>query len=74
MFNAVIRGWINYYARFHKSELYGVFRHINRTLVRWARRKYKKLKGHQRRATRWLGKIARRDPRLFAHWEMGVLP
>ncbi len=74
MFNPVIRGWINYYGRFYKSELYPVLMHLNRALVRWARRKYKKFAIHQRRATNWLGRIARREPDLFSHWQMGILP
>jgi len=49
MFNPVIRGWINYYGRFYKSELYSVLRHLNRALVQWVRRKYKRL-NHRRRA------------------------
>jgi RNA-directed DNA polymerase len=74
MFNPVLRGWINYYGRFYKSELYAVLRHMDRALIRWVRRKYKKLQRHQRRATYWLGGIARREPKLFAHWQMGILP
>ena len=62
MFNPVLRGWVNYYGRFYKSEMYSVMRHMNRALIRWARRKYKKLSRHQRRAEYWLGKIAKRDP------------
>ena len=74
MFNPVIRGWINYYGRFYKSELYSVLRHMDRALIRWVRRKYKKLSRHQRRATYWLGRIARREPKLFSHWQMGIYP
>lgn len=74
MFNPVIRGWVNYYGRFYKSELYSVLRHMNRALVRWVRRKYKKYTRHHRRAEYWLGKIARREPKLFAHWQMGIYP
>jgi RNA-directed DNA polymerase len=74
MFNPVIQGWINYYGRFYKSELYSVLRHMNRALVHWARRKYKRLNRHRRRAEHWLGNLAKRDPRLFAHWKMGILP
>ncbi len=74
MFNPVIRGWVNYYGRFYKSELYSVFMHMDRALIRWVRKKYKKLAGHQRRATYWLGKIARREPKLFVHWQMGICP
>jgi hypothetical protein len=29
MFNPVIRGWIGYFGRYHKSALYPVFRHLN---------------------------------------------
>lgn len=74
MIDPVIRGWINYYSRFYKSELNYVLRFLNRKLVHWASRKYKKLNRHTRRAEHWLGKLARRQPRLFAHWRMGILP
>ena len=33
MFNAVIRGWINYYGRFYKSGLYPVLRHLNKATI-----------------------------------------
>jgi RNA-directed DNA polymerase len=59
MFNPVIRGWINYYGRFYKSELYGVLRHLNQALVRWVRRKYKRFNRHRRKAEQWLGRLAR---------------
>ncbi len=74
MFNPVIRGWINYYGRFYKSELYSVLKHMDQALIRWVRRKYKKLSNHQRRSTHWIGRIARREPKLFAHWQMGIYP
>lgn len=74
MFNPVIRGWVNYYGHFYRSELYKVLRHMNKALVHWARRKYKKLTQHRRRAEHYLGRIAKQEPQLFAHWKMGVLP
>ena len=74
MFSPTIRGWINYYGSFYKSALYPTLRQLNRTLLRWAMRKYKKLKGHRRRAEHWLGRIAERQPRLFPHWHLGVRP
>ena len=74
MFNPVLRGWINYYGRFYKSALYPVFKHMNRALIHWARRKYKRLSRHRRRAEYWLGRIAKREPQLFVHWQMGILP
>ncbi len=72
MFNPIIRGWMNYYARFYKSELYSVAKIANRTLSRWAMRKYKKLKRHKRRAQQWIAKIAKREPTMFAHWQIGA--
>jgi RNA-directed DNA polymerase len=74
MFNPVLRGWINYYGHFYKSGMYPTLRHMNRALVLWARRKYKRFEHHQRRAEYWLGCIAQREPKLFAHWKMGIKP
>jgi RNA-directed DNA polymerase len=75
MFNTVIVGWINYYGRYYKSALYSTFRHLNEIIVRWAMRKYKRLRYHYRRARRLLVEIARRQPNLFAHWQwVGARP
>ena len=68
--NPVVRGWINYYGRFHKSALYRTFQHLNNILVRWASRKYKRLRGHYQRACQWLQCIMHRQSRLFAHWQL----
>ena len=73
MYNPVIRGWINYYGRFYKSRLYAVLRYMNRALVLWVRRKYKRYK-HQRKAEHWLGRLAKREPRMFTHWQKGIVP
>ena len=74
MFNPIIRGWINYFSRFYKTELYRVLRFLNVKLILWVRKKYKRFRRHRRRAEYWLGRLARRQPTLFAHWESGVLP
>jgi RNA-directed DNA polymerase len=70
MFNPIIRGWITYYGRYYKSALYPTLRELDRRLVRWATRKYKRLRGHRRRAEHWLRRIANRQPELFAHWRL----
>jgi RNA-directed DNA polymerase len=70
MFNPVIRGWINYYGRYYKSALYPSLRQMERHLVWWATRKYKRLRGHKRRAAQWLTRIARKETQLFAHWKL----
>ena len=72
MFNPIIRGWLRYYGRYYRSALYPSMRALDRDLALWAKRIYKKLRGHLRRATHWIARISRRAPALFAHWQMGV--
>ncbi len=69
--NPVVRGWITYYGRFYKSGMYPSLRRLNDYLLRWARRKYKRLRTSKRRAWAWLEGVARRSPALFAHWRLG---
>jgi len=66
--NPIVRGWINYYGRFCKSMLYPTLKRINEYLVRWARRKYKRLRAHDTKTRKWLHTVTRREPGLFAHW------
>lgn len=74
MFNRILQGWINYYGRFYKSAMYPLFRHLNRKLVYWVRRKFKRFKSHGHRAEQWLSRIAEQQPNLFAHWKLGIRP
>lgn len=73
MFNNKIQGWINYYTHFYKSEIYDILRYINGRLIYWVRRKYKK-RNSRKRVEHWLGEIATRERKLFAHWKFGILP
>lgn len=72
--NAIVRGWINYYGRFYPSRLHPTLGRINDYLVRWAMRKYKRLRGRRTRAIKWLASVAERNPSLFVHWSFGALP
>jgi RNA-directed DNA polymerase len=74
MCNRVVRGWINYYGYFYKSMLEPLFQQLNRKLVLWAMRKYRRLRHRKQRATAWLRAICSREPDLFAHWQFGVRP
>jgi RNA-directed DNA polymerase len=74
MFNSIVSGWINYYGRFYKSMLYPLLRRINEHLVRWACRKYKRLRRREKRARELLAGASRRYPGLFAHWRIGLRP
>lgn len=71
--NPVLRGWVAYYGKFYPSALYPVFRHLNKTLVAWAMRKYRRLKGHKTRASRFLEAVAEKHPNLFVHWQNGTV-
>jgi group II intron reverse transcriptase/maturase len=70
--NPILYGWINYYGKFCKSELNSVWRHFNRILIKWALRKYKRLKGHKTQASRYLQRLSKDKPTLFAHWASGI--
>jgi group II intron reverse transcriptase/maturase len=70
MFNPYIRGWINYYSHFYKSALYPTLQRIDVFLIRWARRKFKRLRQQPRGARTWLMRVVRSSPDLFAHWSL----
>ncbi|MDD1762921.1 MAG: group II intron reverse transcriptase/maturase, partial [Methanothrix sp.] len=74
IYNPKIRGWANYYGSFYKSGMYSIYWQINRTLIRWAMRKFKKLRENKQRACTWIGRMAKQEPQLFAHWQMGIHP
>ena len=52
--NPIINGWMGYYGKFNRPSFYGVWRHLNKTLIRWVRRKYKSLRMHKTRASQLL--------------------
>jgi hypothetical protein len=52
--------------------MYPVFRHFNKTLVAWAMRKFKRLKGHKARASPLLEPIAEKQSHPFRHWQRGT--
>lgn len=73
IYNPVLRGWIGYYAHYCPYALNSVLGHFNETLIAWAMRKYKKLKDHKTRAAIFMREIAKREPKLFVHWNKGLI-
>ena len=73
MFNSRIQGWINYYSHYYKSELIYTLNYINKCLLKWVRKKYKK-RNSRRKAIKLLIIISKRKTELLAHWRFGVLP
>ncbi len=68
--NAQVRGWINYYGAFYRSELSFLAKRIDEHLVRWAMQKFKRLRKRPRAAWARLDAARQRQPRLFAHWHL----
>jgi RNA-directed DNA polymerase len=67
LINPVVRGWMNYYGAFYRSELYPLLSRINAYLMRWIRKKYKRLRTTKKAASCWQ-RVTSQYPRLFAHW------
>jgi len=72
MFNPVLRGWANYYGRFHASAMRPLWRHVNDYLARWLMRKYKHLARRRTAAARELRRLASASPKAFVHWGLGM--
>src|SRR3954449_11653668 len=68
--NPVLRGWLNYFTVFYPSAVNPIGKRVDRHLMRWARRKYKRLERSEKRARDWLSGVRTRAPGLFAHWAL----
>jgi group II intron reverse transcriptase/maturase len=69
-YSPILAGWVRYYGRFYPSALRKALRTWDLHLVKWAMRKYKRLRGHLYRAWGWLARLKRRAPTLFPHWSI----
>ena len=65
--NPIVRGWMAYYGRFFRSKMHPLLQRINAYLVRWARKKYRRLASFKR-VKRWWDDLVERNRDLFAHW------
>ena len=70
--NPIIAGWMHYYGRFYRSAMYPLLQRVNTYLRRWAQRKYKRLRAHNRFDAWWRG-VLTRQPRLFAQWKWATV-
>ena len=68
--DTTIQGWWNYYGAFYRTAMHSLFSYIDLRLMRWARRKYKRLGQHKRRSVEWLRTMKFAQPRLFVHWRV----
>jgi RNA-directed DNA polymerase len=69
------RGWINYFGKFRRSEMHGVFRTLNFRLIKWVRNKYRRFwRKRKYCAYLWLVEVSKKFPNLFVHLEYGFRP
>ncbi len=73
LINPVVAGWMNYYGRFYRSQMSPLLQRINTYLMRWAGKKYRRLRPFKRFRAWWTG-ILDREPGLFAHWAWASMP
>ena len=70
MYNPCIRGWITYYSHFYKTRLRPTLKRIDAYVIRWARRKFKRMRHQTKGARDWFDRLHRANPQLFAHWPL----
>lgn len=68
MVNPIVRGWMTYYGKFRRSQLYPMLRRLNRILGKWARNKWRRYRTWKRFNARW-EHVVTAYPTYFAHWQ-----
>ncbi len=68
--NPHVRGWINYFSHFYRTALRPTLQRIDLYVIRWARRKFKRLRRKTKGSRDWFDRLRRADPKLFAHWQL----
>jgi RNA-directed DNA polymerase len=64
----VIRGWMNYYGRYHRSALYPFLARVNYRIQRWLRAKYKRLRATRAMLRAW-ERVTTQYPAALPHWQ-----
>ncbi len=72
--NSLLRGWMAYFRHFRPSAMRDALHKVDRRLLRWAQRKYKRLRTNQAKARAWLHSVYRSRPWLLEHWLAGFKP
>jgi RNA-directed DNA polymerase len=72
LLNPKLRGWVNYFGKYGKSELIRVFRVFHSRLVRWVMNRYKRFGRSKLKAYSFLQKMQSRGS-VFYHWDCGFI-
>ena len=65
MYNPTIRGWIAYYSHFYRTQLRPTLKRIDAYVIRWARRKYKRMVHQTKGARDWFDRLRRATPKAL---------
>ena len=68
-----LHGWMNYFGRFYRSKAIHVLGHVNRVLIKWVMKKYKKMRGRKRKANHWLARVSKTHASLKKLWNLQIL-
>ena len=63
---------MQYYGAFYRSALLPLLQRINAYLLRWLRRKYRRLRSLKAALAAWQ-RITRQAPGLFTHWRWATV-
>lgn len=66
--NPIVRGWIQYYGKFYKSEMRIFIWNIENYLLRWIMAKYKNFRNKVKHSWKFMSKIKKKFPSIFYHW------
>ena len=65
MYNPCIRGWISYYGHFYKTQLRPTLERIDAYVIRWARRKFKRIRHQTKGARDWFDRVGSKKMKLL---------
>jgi RNA-directed DNA polymerase len=68
--NPKIRGWINYYGKFYRTQMLKLFFYVNERIKKWIANKHKLNTKHCILAK--YRNFQEQQPDLFYHWRMGI--
>ncbi|HEX6520322.1 MAG TPA: reverse transcriptase domain-containing protein [Streptosporangiaceae bacterium] len=66
--NSQVRGWMQYYGRWNRHELYPLLNLVNHHIQRWMRAKYRKLRPRKALIRVWK-RITLEHRGMYAHWK-----
>ena len=72
--NSVIRGWWNYYGKFHASQMRRAIDYFHKKLMQWIRRKYTNFKGRKKASRDWLIRVSEKLPKLLYSFTLFRIP